>query len=47
MTPLLLGIAGVSALIVTALWEWFSLHGGWEKWAPWSAPLFSRFPPPN
>jgi low temperature requirement protein LtrA len=42
--PLTLGIAATAALIATALWEWFSLHGGWQRWAPWMAPLFSRFP---
>ena len=23
------------ALIATAAWEWFSLNGGWRRWAPW------------
>ena len=45
--PLTIGLATTSALIATALWEWFSLHGGWERWAPWMSPLLSRFPPPN
>lgn len=42
--PLSIGIAAVLALVATAFWEWFSLHGGWERWAPWMGPLFSRFP---
>ncbi len=44
---LIVATAGVSALVFTALWEWFSLHGGWQKWAPWMGPVFSRFSPPN
>ncbi len=30
-----LAIAGVTALLLTAIWEWISFHGGWQKWAPW------------
>jgi low temperature requirement protein LtrA len=45
--PLAIGIAATGALILTAFWEWFSLHGGYQRWAPWMAPLFSRFPQPN
>lgn len=41
---LTLGLAATGALIATALWEWFSLHGGWQRWAPWMGPIFSRFP---
>jgi low temperature requirement protein LtrA len=41
--PLTIGIAATLVLIATALWEWFSMHGGWGKWAPWMRPLFSRF----
>lgn len=33
--PLTLGIAATATLIATALWEWFSLNGGWQRWAPW------------
>ncbi|MEP6786476.1 MAG: low temperature requirement protein A [Sphingomonadales bacterium] len=33
--PLILGMASTGALIATALWEWFSLHGGWQHWTPW------------
>jgi low temperature requirement protein LtrA len=40
--PLTLGIATTAVLIATAVWEWLSLHGGWQRWAPWLAPLFSR-----
>lgn len=30
--PLLLGAASVLLLIIVALWEWFSLHGGYQRW---------------
>jgi low temperature requirement protein LtrA len=33
--PLTFGIAAILALLATALWEWFSLHGGWQRWTPW------------
>jgi low temperature requirement protein LtrA len=33
--PLTIGAAVTAALIVTALWEWFSLNGGWQRWTPW------------
>ena len=42
--PLATGLSATGALIFTALWEWFSLHGGWQRWAPWMERLFSRFP---
>lgn len=42
--PLAVGLAATGALICTAIWEWLSLHGGWERWAPWMGPLFSRIP---
>lgn len=32
--PLAIGTAATGALIVTAVWEWFSLHGGWRRWMP-------------
>lgn len=32
--PLSIGIAATGALIVTAAWEWLSLHGGWRRWTP-------------
>ncbi|UVO55381.1 low temperature requirement protein A [Sphingomonas sp. SUN039] len=34
-TPLTTGVAAMAALIATAAWEWFSLNGGWQRWAPW------------
>jgi low temperature requirement protein LtrA len=34
-TPLATGAAATGALIATALWEWFSLNGGWQRWTPW------------
>ena len=33
--PLAIGAAAAGAVIVTALWEWFSLNGGWQRWTPW------------
>lgn len=30
-----IGMAVLAALIVTALWEWGSFHGGWQRWMPW------------
>ena len=42
--PLTIGISATATLIATALWEWFSLNGGWQRWAPWMGPVFSRFP---
>ena len=33
--PLTIGMAAAGALIATALWEWFSLNGGWRRWTPW------------
>ena len=37
LTPLLVGALATGALILTAGWEWFSLHGGWRRWTPWVA----------
>jgi low temperature requirement protein LtrA len=32
--PLHLGMAGAGALVIIAVWEWGSFHGGWtERWA--------------
>ncbi len=31
---LVTGVAVTMALIFTAAWEWFSLHGGWQHWSP-------------
>ncbi|MBK7285158.1 MAG: low temperature requirement protein A [Sphingomonadales bacterium] len=41
---LTVGELATSSLIFTAQWEWFSLHGGWQRWAPWLGPLFGRKP---
>ena len=35
LDPLGIGALSAAALIVTAVWEWFSLNGGWQRWAPW------------
>jgi len=35
LSPVVVGVLSAGALVVTAGWEWFSLHGGWERWAPW------------
>lgn len=45
--PLTVGMSATGALIATAFWEWFSLHGGWQRWAPWMGPLFSWLPQNN
>ena len=34
-SPLTVGALATVALIATAVWEWFSLNGGWQRWAPW------------
>lgn len=33
--PITLGLATFGALVFTAIWEWGSFHGGWQRWAPW------------
>ncbi len=33
--PLVTGSAATASLLVTAIWEWFSLNGGWRRWSPW------------
>ncbi len=33
--PITLGIAAFAVLVFTAIWEWGSYHGGWQRWAPW------------
>lgn len=43
--PLAIGMAATGALILTAIWEWMSLHGGYQRWAPWMEPLFKRNAP--
>lgn len=35
--PLAIGLSATGALIFTAIWEWFSMNGGWQRWAPWMA----------
>ncbi len=30
-----LAIGATAALLATAIWEWFSLNGGWQRWMPW------------
>ncbi len=32
---LTIGACATFALLVTAMWEWFSLQGGWQRWMPW------------
>ena len=39
-----IGLLATFSLILTAQWEWFSLHGGWRRWAPWMGPLFGQQP---
>lgn len=43
--PLAIGMAATGALILTAIWEWMSLHGGYQRWAPWMEPFFNRNAP--
>ncbi|MBO9518640.1 MAG: low temperature requirement protein A [Porphyrobacter sp.] len=31
LPALLFGVLGVTVLLVVAVWEWFSLHGGWQE----------------
>lgn len=33
--PSTLGIAAFAVLAFTAIWEWGSYNGGWQRWAPW------------
>lgn len=40
--PLTVGMLATASLIMTAIWEWFSLHGGWQRWAPWLGTIFGR-----
>jgi low temperature requirement protein LtrA len=39
---LTLGLLVAASLAATATWEWFSLNGGWQRWAPWMRPIFAR-----
>ena len=43
---LITGILGTLCLVVVALWEWFSLHGGWQRWIPWIVRLGRWLPLP-
>jgi low temperature requirement protein LtrA len=40
--PLTIGMLAAATLILTAVWEWLSLHGGWQRWAPWLGKLGRR-----
>ena len=40
--PMTVGISATLALMMTAIWEWASWHGGWQRWTPWMAFLFQR-----
>lgn len=33
--PIALGIGAFAVLAFTAIWEWGSYNGGWQRWAPW------------
>lgn len=35
--PLTIGITATAMLILTALWEWLALNGGYPRWLPWIA----------
>jgi hypothetical protein len=35
LDPLSIGTLATAALIAAAVWEWFSLNGDWQRWAPW------------
>jgi len=42
--PLTLGFAVFAVLVFTAIWEWGSFHGGWQRWTPWLGRLFGADP---
>jgi low temperature requirement protein LtrA len=46
VTTLFMAWATTTVLVITAAWEWFSLHGGWQRWAPWLGRLFGAEVPP-
>lgn len=46
VTTLFMAWATTIVLVITAAWEWFSLHGGWQRWAPWLGRLFGADVPP-
>lgn len=47
MSILMVGMLATLALIATGVWEWLSLHGGWQRWAPRAGPVLTRLFPPN
>lgn len=42
--PLTIGMSATGALVATAIWEWLSLHGGWQRWAPRMGRIFMKIP---
>lgn len=42
--PLTLGLAVFAVLLLTAIWEWGSFHGGWRRWTPWLGRIFGVDP---
>jgi low temperature requirement protein LtrA len=44
VTTLAMAWATTLVLVMTAAWEWFSLHGGWRRWARWLGRLFGANP---
>lgn len=42
--PITLGLAVFAVLVATAIWEWGSFHGGWQRWTPWLGRLFGVDP---
>ena len=47
LTVLETGALATAVLILTAVWEWLSLNGGWQRWTPWMQPVLGRFTRPN
>jgi low temperature requirement protein LtrA len=47
MSVLATGAWATAILILTSVWEWLSLHGGWQRWTPWMEPVLGRFTPPS
>lgn len=47
LTILETGALATAILILTGMWEWLSLNGGWQRWAPWMEPMLGRFTPPS
>jgi hypothetical protein len=33
------GLMATGILVLTALWEWVSLNGGWQQWLPLPKPV--------